>query len=79
MALYRIKPGFDPKSASGPLWNRDGKMDYLLGSVFEVEDELSWNDPLVTMDANGNYWYLNPDWVVPAVTTLDVSTLGDEI
>ena len=79
MTLYRIKPGFDPKSASLPSWNRDGKMDYLLGSVFEVEDELSWNDPLVTMDANGNYWYLNPDWVVPAVTELDLTVLGDKI
>lgn len=79
MALYRIKPGFDPATASLPSWNFDGEMDYLLTSVFEIQKESSWNNYLVTVDRHGNSWYLHPDWVVPAVTDLDLTVLGDEI
>lgn len=79
MALYRIKPGFDPATALLPLWNFDGGMDYLLTSVFEIQKEASWSKYLVTMDRHGNYWYLSPDWVVPAVIELDLTVLGDEI
>ena len=75
MALYRIKPGFDPET---PGWNSAG-MDYLLDSVFEVEEGCAWTNYLVTIDADGHYWYLHPDWVVPAVTTIDLTILGDEI
>ena len=78
MALYRIKPGFDPETAEAPGWNSAG-MDYLLDSVFEVEEGRAWNNYLVTIDADGHYWYLNPDWVVPAVIDLDLTILGDEI
>ena len=78
MALYRIKPGFDPETAEAPGWNSAG-MDYLLDSVFEVEEGRAWTNYLVTIDADGHYWYLHPDWVVPAVTTIDLTILGDEI
>lgn len=82
MALYRIKPGFDPSTASLPSWNFDGMMDYLLTSVFEIQDGRSCNNYynyLVTIDRHGYYWYLHPDWVVPAVSDLDLTVLGDEI
>ena len=82
MALYRIKPGFDPETASLPSWNFDGRMDYLLDSVFEVEEGRAWTNYLVTIDADGHYWYLHPDWVVPvvpAVVDLDLTVVGDEI
>ena len=78
MALYRIKPGFDPETAEAPGWNSAG-MDYLLDSVFEVEEGRAWTNYLVTIDADGHYWYLHPDWVVSAVTTIDLTILGDEI
>ena len=79
MALYRIKPGFDPATASLPSWNFDGEMDYLLTSVFEIQGDPSRKDNLITIDRYGNFWYLSPDWVVPAVTELDLTILGDEI
>ena len=78
MALYRIKPGFDPATVLLPTWNDSG-MDYLLTSVFEIQKEAYWHKYLVTRDRHGNYWYLSPDWVVPAVTELDLTVLGDEI
>ena len=78
MALYRIKPGFDPATASLPTWNGSG-MDYLLTSVFEVQDGRSWHKYLVTRDRHGNSWYRRLDWVVPAVTELDLTVLGDKI
>lgn len=79
MALYRIKPGFDPETASCPDWNVAGEMDYLLGSVFEVEEERSLQGYLMTIGPTGRAWYLHPDWVVPAVADLDLNVLGDEI
>lgn len=79
MALYRIKPGFDPATATLPSWPFGGGMDYLLTSVFEIQEERSWNNYLVTVDRHGYSWYLHPDWVVPAVTDLDLTVLGDEI
>ena len=79
MALYRIKPGFDPETAEAPGWNSAG-MDYLLDAVFEgQEDRCSNKNYVMTIDADGHYWYLNPDWVVPAVVDLDLTILGDEI
>ena len=78
MALYRIKPGFNPETASLPSWNA-AEMDYLLDSVFEVEEGRTWNNYLVTIDADGHYWYLNPDWVVPVVPNLNLTVVGDEI
>ena len=78
MALYRIKPGFDPETAEAPGWNSAG-MDYLLDSVFEVEEGRAWTNYLVTIDADGHYWYLNPDWVVPVVPNLNLTVVGDEI
>ena len=79
MALYRIKPGFDPETAEAPGWNSAG-MDYLLDAVFEgQEDRCSNKNYVMTIDADGHYWYLNPDWVVPAVIDLDLTILGDEI
>ena len=79
MALYRIKPGFDPATASLPSWNFEGAMDYLLTSVFEILEGRTWHNCVVTVDHQGNYWYLHPDWVVPAVSDLDLIVLGDEI
>ena len=79
MALYRIKPGFDPATAPLPSWNPEGRMDYLLTSVFEIQGDPSRKGNLITIDRYGRFWKLHPDWVVPAVTDLDLSTLGDEI
>ena len=79
MALYRIKPGFDPKSASGPSWNFDGGMDYLLTSVFEIQKGACWNNYLVTVDRHGYSVYLHPDWIEPASIKIDLTVIGDEI
>ena len=79
MALYRIKPGFDPKSASGPSWNFDGGMDYLLTSVFEIQKEVSLSKYLMTVDRHGTTWYLSPDWIEPVGNEIDLTVLGDEI
>lgn len=79
MTLYRIKPGFDPATASQPSWNPEGRMDYLLTSVFEAQKEGPPREYLMTVDRYGNFWYLNSDWVVPAVTEIDLTVLGDEI
>ena len=78
MALYRIKPGFDPETAF-PSWNSAG-MDYLLDAVFEgQEDRCSNKNYVMTIDADGKAWYLSQDWVVPAVVDLDLTVVGDEI
>lgn len=78
MALYRIKPGFDPETADHPGW--DVAMNYLIGSFFDIQEEqYSYTKCITTMDANGDTWYLNPDWIVPAVVDLDLTVLGDEI
>ena len=66
MALYRIKPGFDPVTAPHPGWPFGGGMDYLLTSVFEVLEGRTWHNCVVTVDHHGNYWYLQPDWIEPA-------------
>lgn len=79
MTLYRIKPGFDPATASQPSWNPEGSMDYLLTSVFEAQGNPFRKDNLITIDRYGNFWYLNSDWVVPDVTEIDLTVLGDEI
>ena len=55
-------------------------MDYLFGSIFEVQKDQYYNKNYVmTIDADGKAWYLNSDWLVPAVTTIDLTILGDEI
>lgn len=79
MALYRIKPGFDLATAPLPSWNFDGGMDYLLTSVFEIQDGRSWHKYLVTRDRHGNSWYRRLDWIEPAGNDIDLTVLGDEI
>ena len=79
MALYRLKPGFNPETASCPDWNFDGEMDYLLDSVFEIKKERSCRGYLMTIGTTGRAWYLHPDWVVPVVPDLNLTALGDEI
>lgn len=79
MTLYRIKPGFDPVTAPHPGWSFGGGMDYLLTSVFEIQGESAWSNFLVTVDHHGHSWYLHPEWVVPAVSEIDLTVLGDEV
>jgi hypothetical protein len=54
-------------------------MDYLLTSVFEIQDGRSWHKYLVTRDRNGTTWYRRLDWIEPAGNDIDLTVLGDEI